>query len=408
MDEVVAQRQGHLAAARGIHRQGVSGTICSAEIDPATASFIDGAVLNNRPFQQAIAAIHGRPAYRAGRPPAGLYRSAPGAAGLAAARSRSRASSRRCAARMSDIPSSQPVTDELAWVIEFNDRVRRLRAIIDSARPARQRARHQGRHHQLRPARSSPTTLRGWREQVNAQVARDAGFAYQAYVRLKLASVRAFGAELIVKLRGVPAQSPLARVVAEIIDAWAVRKGIVYERADSAALEFETADGGSSSGLGEIPPGLRRQIPRAPPAFPDRGAEPALRAARSGALRRASTRSRSTASSANSTPASTRCAGARAPRITATRCASWWPTFSRPRPRRARSKHLAAYASRVRGAQRRQARPADRAARRPRSISTPRRAISTICWLRSIRTNGIPTRAARCWSTISAFRSGTC
>ena len=47
-------------------------------------------------------------------------------------------------------------------------------------------------------------------------------------MRLKLASVRAFGAELIVKLRGVPAQSPLARVVAEIIDAWAVRKGIVY------------------------------------------------------------------------------------------------------------------------------------------------------------------------------------
>ena len=35
-----------------------------AEIDPATASFLDGSVLNNRPFLQAIAAIHGRPAYR--------------------------------------------------------------------------------------------------------------------------------------------------------------------------------------------------------------------------------------------------------------------------------------------------------------------------------------------------------
>jgi patatin-related protein len=86
----------------------------------------------------------------------------------------------------------------------------------------------------------STDDLRGWREQVNSHVARDAGFAYQAYVRLKLASVRAFGAELIVKLRGVPAQSPLSRVVAEIIDAWALRKGIVYERADSEALEFET------------------------------------------------------------------------------------------------------------------------------------------------------------------------
>src|SRR6202030_2640498 len=87
----------------------------------------------------------------------------------------------------------------------------------------------------------SADELRAWREQVNSQVARDAGFAYQAYVRLKLASVRAFGGQLIVKLRGAPAQSPLARVVAEIIDAWALAKGIVYERVDSAALEFETA-----------------------------------------------------------------------------------------------------------------------------------------------------------------------
>ena len=37
----------------------------------------------------------------------------------------------------------------------------------------------------------------------------------------------------------MPAQSPLSRVVAEIIDAWALRKGIVYERADSEALELE-------------------------------------------------------------------------------------------------------------------------------------------------------------------------
>src|SRR5262249_47346685 len=35
-----------------------------SEIDPPTASFIDGSVLNNRPFHEAIAAIHGRPAYR--------------------------------------------------------------------------------------------------------------------------------------------------------------------------------------------------------------------------------------------------------------------------------------------------------------------------------------------------------
>src|SRR5690606_34382090 len=35
-----------------------------AGLNPVGASFIDGAVLNNRPFREAINAIHGRPAYR--------------------------------------------------------------------------------------------------------------------------------------------------------------------------------------------------------------------------------------------------------------------------------------------------------------------------------------------------------
>jgi patatin-related protein len=148
---------------------------------------------------------------------------------------------------LSDIPSSQPVTEELNWVVDFNDRVRRIRAIVDSARPQISQLVSKVITTSFdRPL--SPDELRGWREQVNSQVARDAGFAYQAYVRLKLASVRAFGAQLIVRLRGVPTQSPLSRVVAEIIDAWAVRKGIVYERADSEALEFDVATAGRLPG----------------------------------------------------------------------------------------------------------------------------------------------------------------
>jgi patatin-related protein len=208
-----------------------------AGIDPAQACFIDGAVLNNRPFQIAISAIHGRPAFRQvdrrlvyidPHPASAIVPVGPAVPGFFAT----------LRGAMSDIPGQQPVADELTWVLDFNERVRRLRAIIDSARP-----------HISELVTSvvtvafdqpiSSNELRAWREQVNNQVVRDAGFAYQAYVRLKLASVRAFGAELIVKLRGVPPKSPLSRMVAEIIDAWALAKKIVYERAGSAALEFE-------------------------------------------------------------------------------------------------------------------------------------------------------------------------
>ena len=105
---------------------------------------------------------------------------------------------------MSDIPSSQPVTNELNWVLDFNDRVRRLKAIIDSARPQISQLVAGTLPENLDRAIAAEE-LRRWREQVNSQCARDAGFAYQAYVRLKLASVRAFGAALIVKLRGASA-----------------------------------------------------------------------------------------------------------------------------------------------------------------------------------------------------------
>jgi patatin-related protein len=237
MNEVVVQRGGSWPRRAEFIARAFPNHL-RAGIDPTTASFLDGSVLNNRPFQQAISAIHGRPAFREvdrrlvyidpHPAPAVLPRQHGVPSFFATLRG-----------ALSDIPSSQPVTDELSRVIDFNEQVRRLRAIVDSARP---------QVSQLvskvvtttfdRPI--STDDLRGWREQVNSHVAREAGFAYQAYVRLKLASVRAFGAELIVKLRGVPAQSPLSRVVAEIIDAWALRKGIVYERADSEALEFET------------------------------------------------------------------------------------------------------------------------------------------------------------------------
>jgi patatin-related protein len=236
MDEVVAERgaswprRAEFIAKEFRHH-------IQADVDPTMASFIDGAVLNNRPFQEAISAIQGRPAYRQVDRRL-VYIEPHPAPPVVAARRNVPGFFATLRGAMSDIPSSQPVTNELNWVLDFNDRVRRLRAIIDSARPQISLLVDKVMTHRL-DRQLSADELRSAREQVNTQVMRDAGFAYQAYVRLKLASVRAFGAQLIAKLRGAPAQSPLARVVAEIIDAWALRKGIVFERIDSAALEFD-------------------------------------------------------------------------------------------------------------------------------------------------------------------------
>lgn len=215
-------------------------------INPALAYFVDGSVLNNRPFRQAISAIHGRPAYRQvdrrllyidpdpAPPGAAAHHSKPGFFTM-------------LKGALSDLPSTQPVTDELTWIDEFNERVERLREIVDDARP------HVSRLVAAIVTNSfdaplSVEQVRAWRELATLAAARDAGFAYDGYVRLKLASARAFAAGLIAGLRGVPARSPMAQSIAEIVDAWAGLTGRHYDGRDGLKSLDE------ARGLSSLPP----------------------------------------------------------------------------------------------------------------------------------------------------------
>ena len=208
-------------------------------VDPISACFLDGSVLNNRPFREAISAIRSRPAYRQvdrrlvyidpdPAPPTNpTHRVIP-----------SFFSTLKSA--LSDLPSAEPVTDELNWVNNFNDRINRIREIIEGARP------HVAQLVGDLVATSfdqpiTPSQVRSWREQVNIKVAADAGFAYESYVRLKLSSVRSFVSGLIVALRGVPTQSLFAHAISAIIDAWAIATGTVYGGESDAAIHLETA-----------------------------------------------------------------------------------------------------------------------------------------------------------------------
>lgn len=206
-------------------------------VDVASIPFIDGSVLNSRPFREAITAIRGRPAYREvdrrvvyidpnpAPPGSPAHHGMPGFfATLKGA--------------LSDIPLTEPLTDELSWIARFNERARRLRAIIESARPHISRLVAEV----TAIGCNEPVTedqIRNWREQANIKAAHDAGFAYEAYVRLKLASARSFVSKLIMDIRGVRPGSPFARAIAEIIDAWAIQVGATYEPTDIRSLQAE-------------------------------------------------------------------------------------------------------------------------------------------------------------------------
>lgn len=210
-------------------------------IDAASASFIDGSVLNNRPFRAAIDAIRGRPAYREVDRRIVYIDPDPAPPG-AAARHSIPGFFATLRGAISDIPLTQPITDELNWIVDFNERARRLRSIIDGARPY-----ISGHVSSIMTPGATVTAdlVRAWREQANEEAIRNAGFAYEAYVQLKLASVRSFISHLIADLRGIRARSPFARAVSEIIDAWAEQTGAAYLPSGAQHLRSEpTGPGG--------------------------------------------------------------------------------------------------------------------------------------------------------------------
>jgi patatin-related protein len=210
-------------------------------VDAASVPFIDGSVLSSHPFREAVGAIRGRAAYREVDRRVVYVDPNPTPAGLATHHGLPGFFPTLKGA-LSEIPLSQPVTDELSWIAHFNEQVRRLRAIVDSARPNIRRLVAEVMTTDCEEP-SSGDQIRSWREQANIKAARDAGFAYDAYVRLKLASVRDFVSRLIMEIRGVRPESPFAQSIAEIIDAWAVQAGVTYEPADGRSLQAETVAG---------------------------------------------------------------------------------------------------------------------------------------------------------------------
>ncbi len=204
-----------------------------ANIDPVTVPFIDGSVVNNRPFREALAAIRGRAAYRdvdrrvvyidpdPALPGAPTHHDLPGF--FATLRGAS-----------SDIPRAQPVADELGWVNEFNEQARHLKEVVRVARPQIDRyvANLMAASDQ---SRLSVEQIGRWREQATEQARSEAGFAYDSYVQLNLASCRALLSRQIMAIRGVHPKSPFARGISAVIDAWAERAGLMYQPAGASA-----------------------------------------------------------------------------------------------------------------------------------------------------------------------------
>ena len=207
--------------------------------DPATAAFIDGAVLNNKPFNEAISALKSRSAFRevdrrmvyidpdpdstdvdgAGHVPS-FFKTIRGA--------------------LSDIPRNEPVHDELVEITKMGEKVRLFNQVIDATRPQVTRL--------VEPilkrtpnAIPTPEMLALWRDEANSSAATQAGYAYEGYIQIKVLSVIEQVTDLIDQLSGVIMHPHERQALTRSVENWAHQKEVF-------PIVMDLSEGGAGPG----------------------------------------------------------------------------------------------------------------------------------------------------------------
>jgi patatin-related protein len=190
--------------------------------DPNETYFIDGGVLDNKPFGWAIdAIIHGRPAQS--EVDRRLLYIEPDPGGRARVQGGDDPQTFAAAmGAMTGIPRSEPILDDLLTVADHNDRVARIRDVVEA---------NFDRVAAL-VAPIVPTDLPAelpwadWSARVNDLAVRNAGIGYSTYLRLKVSSVLAGFASSVSALCGYPDDSNHAALVRASIMQWGRDAGL--------------------------------------------------------------------------------------------------------------------------------------------------------------------------------------
>jgi patatin-related protein len=207
---------------------------------PQEASFIDGSVVNNKPFAAAIEALEDRPAHREvdrrivyidpvpedlttedKNTPPGFFRS--------------------ILASLSEIPRNEPITDELQWINTHNRQSRRLRSIIASVKTE---VNETIDRLTMEDYGESPSValVSSWRDQVNALAKEHAGYTYAGYSHTKIFGLFERMAELLCSLCEAGGAAPTREDVLALVHKWAHSKGLLSESMEDDALTPSEAE----------------------------------------------------------------------------------------------------------------------------------------------------------------------
>jgi patatin-related protein len=193
--------------------------------DPRNTYFVDGGILDNRPFGHAIGAIRRRPAEAEVDRRLLYLEPDPGKPGPRPPGASPRPLATVLAA-VSGIPRKEPILDDILAVSRSNERVRRIRDIVEIVfGPVGDRVEEVvGDDLSQLAERPSAAELDRWRDRMNDEAERAAGFAYATYVRSKISGVVDRYARTICRLSDFPDDCNQAAFVRAVLRSWAERR----------------------------------------------------------------------------------------------------------------------------------------------------------------------------------------
>ncbi len=157
---------------------------------------IDGSVLANAPFNQAIGALRNRPARREVDRRFVYIDPKPGRPSFRFGKRSGDDSARKppgffatIFGATSNIPREQPIRDSLERITGRSDRIKRMRHVIDSLRGEVEETVEAMLGKTWFLSQPTPARMQKWRQSAQEKAIVAAGFSYQAYGHLKLAGV---------------------------------------------------------------------------------------------------------------------------------------------------------------------------------------------------------------------------
>jgi patatin-related protein len=196
LDEVLAERKREWPdrwtfLSRILPRQCALGSIDDAPI-------IDGSVLANAPFGEAIPALRNRPArrevdrrfvYIEPTPLMELFSRRPRGTVESGARQPVPGFFRTIFGALSNIPRAQPIRDDLDRIARRSERIHQMQRVVDAMRPTIDATIEQTIGQPLFIDNPTPARLANWRARAHRKAVRQSGFAYVGYAQLKMSTI---------------------------------------------------------------------------------------------------------------------------------------------------------------------------------------------------------------------------